>query len=77
MRAACRVFGGETWGKEPLGRPRPRCNEEDITEINLTEIGWKGVGWFDLAHDGGKNGGLLMNTVLNTEELLATKSELY
>lgn len=47
-------FGGEIWGKEPLGRPR--SNEEDIrvTEINLIEIGCKGVGWTALAHGGKK-----------------------
>jgi len=55
-------FGGETWRKGPLGRPRR--NEEDITEINLTETGWKGVVWIDLAHDG-KKWRSVMNTVLN------------
>jgi hypothetical protein len=33
--------------------------EEDtcITEINITEIGWKSVGWIDPAHDGEKLAG--------------------
>jgi hypothetical protein len=48
-------FGRETCGKEPL--VRPRRNEEDITEVNLTERGWKGVGWIDLAYDGEKLAG--------------------
>lgn len=56
MGVACKTdetrtqgFGGEAWGNEPLGRPRR--NEEDRTEINLTEIGGNGVGWIALAHD--------------------------
>lgn len=42
-------FGGETWGKEPLGRPRR--NDEDTTGINLTEMQWKGNGRTDMAHN--------------------------
>jgi len=59
-------FGGETWRKEPLGRPRR--NEEDITEINLnlTEIGWKGVSWIDLAHDGEKLAGCYEHRIENS-----------
>jgi hypothetical protein len=35
-------------GKKPLGRPR--CRWEDI-RMNLTEIGWEGVDWMQLAQD--------------------------
>jgi len=49
MRPAHRVLAGKPEGNEPLGRPRR--NKEDRTEINLTEVGVKGVGWIDLAHD--------------------------
>ena len=31
-------IGGETEEKRPLGRPKPR--REDDTEMNLKEIGW-------------------------------------
>jgi hypothetical protein len=30
-------FSGETWGKEPLGRPRHRC--EDNIKMDLREVG--------------------------------------
>jgi hypothetical protein len=47
---------GKPEGKRPLGRPRRRW--VDNIKIGLTEIGWDGMDWIDLAHDGGR-GGLL------------------
>jgi hypothetical protein len=35
---AYRDWVGEKGGKEPIGRPRPRW--EDNIEINLKEVGW-------------------------------------
>ena len=41
-------FGGETWGKEPFGRPRHRW--EDSIKMNLQEVGG-GMGRIDLSQD--------------------------
>jgi hypothetical protein len=38
VRGAYRVFGGESEGRRPLGRPRRRW--EDNIKMNLTEVGW-------------------------------------
>jgi hypothetical protein len=40
---------GKPEGKRPLGRHRPRW--EDNTRMNLREIGWDGMDWIDLAQD--------------------------
>jgi hypothetical protein len=40
---------GKPEGKRPLGRPR--CRWEDNIKQDLTEIGWGGMGWIDLAED--------------------------
>ena len=40
--------GGETRGKEPLGRPRRRW--EDNIKMDLQEVGGGG-GWMELAQD--------------------------
>ena len=42
-------FGGETWGKEPLGRPRHRW--EDNIKMDLQEVGCGGRDWIELAQD--------------------------
>jgi hypothetical protein len=55
-------FGEETWGKRPLGRPRSKT--ECKTEVNVTELRRKGVGWIYLAHDG-ENWRAVINSVLN------------
>jgi hypothetical protein len=36
-------------GKRPLGRPR--CRLVDNIKMDLTEIGWDGVDWIDMAQD--------------------------
>jgi hypothetical protein len=42
-------FSGETLGKEPLGRPRRRW--EDNIKMDLQELGWGGMDWINLAQD--------------------------
>jgi hypothetical protein len=47
-------FGGETWGKEPLGRPRRRW--EDSIKMDLQEVGWgtlTGLIWLRIGTGGG------------------------
>jgi hypothetical protein len=40
---------GNPEGKRPLGRPG--CRWVDNIKIDVTEIGWDGMDWIDLAHD--------------------------
>jgi hypothetical protein len=40
---------GKPDGKRPLGRPRRRL--VDNVKMDLTEIGWDGMDWIDLAED--------------------------
>jgi len=47
-RGVYRVYG-ETGGKEPLGRPRCRC--EDNIRMDLQEVGCGYMGWIGLAQD--------------------------
>ena len=42
-------FGGETWGKEPLGRSRRRW--ENNIKMDLQEVGCGGMDWIELAQD--------------------------
>jgi hypothetical protein len=42
-------FGGETRGKEPLGRPRRTW--EDNIKMDLQEVGCGDMDWIDLAQD--------------------------
>jgi hypothetical protein len=44
-----RILVGKPEGNRPLGRHRHRW--EDNIKMNLTEVGWGGMGWIDLAHD--------------------------
>jgi hypothetical protein len=48
-RNACRILVGKPDGKRPLGRPRRRWL--DNIKMDLTEIGWDGMDWIDLAND--------------------------
>jgi hypothetical protein len=46
------VYGVLVWkpeGKRPLGRPRRRW--EDNVKMDLQEVGWGGIDWFELAQD--------------------------
>jgi hypothetical protein len=46
---AYRVLVGKSEGREQLGRPRRRC--EDNIKMDLREIGWSGVDWIHLTQD--------------------------
>jgi hypothetical protein len=41
---------GQPEGKRPVGRPRPRW--EDNIKMDVREIGWGGMDWIHLAQDG-------------------------
>jgi hypothetical protein len=47
-RGACRILVGRPEGRIPLGRPRPRW--EDNIKMILQEVGW-GMDWIELAKD--------------------------
>jgi hypothetical protein len=49
-------------GKRPLGKPRHTW--VDDIQMDLTEIGWDGMNWIDLAQDRDQWRGLV-NTVMN------------
>jgi hypothetical protein len=53
---------GKPEGKRPLGRPRRRWAHN--IKIDLREIGWNGMDWFDLAQDRDQ-WSALVNTVMN------------
>jgi hypothetical protein len=61
-RNAYRILVGKPEGKRPLGRPRRRSANN--IKIDLREIGWDGVNWIDLTHDGDW-WRALVNTVMN------------
>jgi len=48
-RGGCKGLGGETGGKEPLGRPRRRW--VDNIRMDLEEVGCGYMDWIWLAHD--------------------------
>jgi hypothetical protein len=55
-RHAYRILVGKPEGKRSLGRPRRRW--VDNIKPGLSEIGWDGIDWIDLAQDR-ISGGLL------------------
>jgi hypothetical protein len=59
---AYRILVGKPEGKRPLGRGRPRW--EDNIKMDLREIGWGGMDWIDLAQDRDQ-WRALVNTVIN------------
>jgi hypothetical protein len=61
-RNAYRILVGKPEGRRPLGRPRHRW--VDNIKIDLSEIGWDGVDWVDLAQDRDQ-WKALVNTVMN------------
>jgi hypothetical protein len=61
-RNADRILVGKPEGKRPLGRPRRRW--VDNIKMDLTEIGWDGVDWIELAQDRDQ-WRALVNTVMN------------
>jgi hypothetical protein len=48
-RGVYRVFVGKPEGKRSLGRPRRRC--EDNIMVDLQEVGGGGMDWIGLAQD--------------------------
>jgi len=48
-RGVYRVLVGKPEGKKPLGRPRPRW--EDNIKTDLQEVGCGGMDWIELAQD--------------------------
>jgi hypothetical protein len=61
-RNAYRILVGKPEGRRPLGRPRRRCVNN--IKMDLTEIGWHGMDWIDLAQDRDQ-WRALVNTVIN------------
>jgi hypothetical protein len=61
-RNAYKDLVGKLEGKRLLGRRRRRW--EDNIRMDLTEIGWEGLGWIHLAQDGDQ-WRTLVNTVMN------------
>jgi hypothetical protein len=61
-RNAYRILEGKLEGKRPPGRPR--CRWVDNIKMDLTETGWGGMNWIDLAENRDKWRDL-MNTVMN------------
>jgi hypothetical protein len=57
-----RISVGKPEGKRPLGRPRPRW--EDNIRMYLREIGWGGMNWNDLVQNRDQ-WRALVNTVTN------------
>jgi hypothetical protein len=61
-RNAYSILVGKPEGRRPLGRPRRRW--VDNIKMDLSEIGWDGVDWVDLAQDR-DHWRALVNTVMN------------
>jgi hypothetical protein len=61
-RNAYRILVGKPEGKRPLGTPRSLW--VDNIKMDLTETGWSGMDWFELAQDRDQ-WRALVNTVLN------------
>jgi hypothetical protein len=61
-RNSYRILVGKPEGKRPLGRPTRRW--VDNIKMDLREIGWGEVDWFDMAQDRDQ-WRALVNTVLN------------
>jgi hypothetical protein len=61
-RNAYRILVGKLEGKRPLGRHRPRW--EDNIKADLREIEWGGMDWIDLTQDRDQ-WRALVNTVMN------------
>jgi hypothetical protein len=53
---------GNPEGKKPLGTPK--CGWVDNIKMDLTETGWDGMDWIDLAHDWDQ-WGALVNAIMN------------
>ena len=56
---------GKPEGKRPLGRPRLRW--EDNIKMDHQEVGWRGMGWIDLAQDRDR-WQALVNALMNLQD---------
>jgi hypothetical protein len=63
-RNAYRTLVGKPEGRRPLGRPR--CRVVNNIKMDLTEIGWDGMDWIDLAQ-GRDQLRALVNMVMNLQ----------
>jgi hypothetical protein len=61
VRGACNILVGRPEGRRPLGRPRHRW--EDNIKKDLSEIGFGGVDWINLAQD--NRWRALVHTIMN------------
>src|SRR5215470_4129506 len=61
-RGAYRILVGRPEGRQPLGRPR--CRWEDNIKMDLQEVGWGGMDWIELAQDRDR-WRALVNAVMN------------
>jgi hypothetical protein len=59
---AYRILVGKPERKRPLGKPRHRW--EDNIKMDLQEVGWRGMGWIELAQDRDRCWALV-NVVIN------------
>jgi hypothetical protein len=59
---AYRILVEKPEGKRPLGKPRPRW--EDNIKMGLRDIGWSGTDWIDQALDR-RQWRALVNTAMN------------
>jgi hypothetical protein len=64
-RNSYRILVGKPEGKRPLGRPKRRWVHS--SKIDLTEIGWDGMDWIDVAQDR-EQWRALVNTVMNLRD---------
>jgi hypothetical protein len=65
-RNAYRILVGKLEGKRPLGRPRCTWLYNIKIRVYLTEIGWDGMDWIDLAQDRDQCRALV-NTMMNLQ----------
>jgi hypothetical protein len=61
-RGAYRILVGRPEGRQPLGRPRRRW--EDNIKVDVQEVGWGGMDWIELAQDRDRCRALV-NAVMN------------
>jgi hypothetical protein len=61
-RDAYRALVGKPEGREPLGRPRRKW--ENNIKIDFRELGWEDIDWIDLAQDEDR-WRAVVNTVMN------------
>jgi hypothetical protein len=60
-RGAYRIWVGRPEGRQPLGRPR--CRWDDNIKMDLQEVGW-GMDWIELTQDRDR-WRALVNSVMN------------